>query len=269
MALTAAQDRGFEINEKELKRHGRFIVRFLDLNREKYLIGKGQGGQVDTAGYALLALKAAEVKPSDTTAAVAEYLLQRNSDTDHWVTNSKRPPSEASQFTTTYVGLRGLQSFGTPDQQERIEHRTATVRDWLTKTVAIDHEDRVFRLRGLKTAGAAAGDIESAVGDLVSTQREDGAWAQLDDMDTDAYATATALVALHEAGGMATADPVYQRGLRHLLNTQVEDGSWHVVTRSRPFQTYFETGFPHGADQFISCAASGWATMALLLACEP
>jgi hypothetical protein len=31
-------------------------------------------------------------------------------------------------------------------------------------------------------------------------------------------------------------------------------------------QPYFDGTFPHGADQFISAAASNWATMALALA---
>ncbi len=43
------------------------------------------------------------------------------------------------------------------------------------------------------------------------------------------------------------------------------DGSWLVRTRSHPTQNYFESGFPHGADQFISAAATNWATQALLL----
>jgi hypothetical protein len=51
-----------------------------------------------------------------------------------------------------------------------------------------------------------------------------------------------------------------------LLKTQREDGSWLVRSRSKPFQTYFESGFPHGKDQFISMAATGWATAALSLA---
>ena len=36
-----------------------------------------------------------------------------------------------------------------------------------------------------------------------------------------------------------------------------------------PFQPYYETGFPHAKNQFISIAASGWATTALALACPP
>jgi len=31
------------------------------------------------------------------------------------------------------------------------------------------------------------------------------------------------------------------------------------------FQPYFESGFPHGKDQWISVAGTNWATMALTL----
>ena len=54
-----------------------------------------------------------------------------------------------------------------------------------------------------------------------------------------------------------------------LVRTQLPDGSWYVKSRSKPFQPYYETGFPHGKDQFISSAASGWAATALALACNP
>jgi hypothetical protein len=107
------------------------------------------------------------------------------------------------------------------------------------------------------------------VQELVQTQREDGGWAQLDTLESDAYATGSALVVLHHAGGMQTTDPVYQKGMAFLLKSQREDGSWLVRSRSRPFQAYYESGFPHGKDQFISIAASGWATTALALACPP
>jgi hypothetical protein len=37
----------------------------------------------------------------------------------------------------------------------------------------------------------------------------------------------------------------------------------HRPPASKPFQTYFETGFPPRKGQFISRAASSWATTAL------
>jgi hypothetical protein len=265
LAFTTARERGFTLREEDLKKQLEFIATFLDTNRQNYLQGKGQGGQVDTAGYALFTLELGGWKADETTEAMVEYLLRYNKNLDHWRTTSNRPPSEVSNFTPTYLALRALWKWGDPGQRERIEKRTEAARRWLLKTPAKDTEERVFRLWGLQAAAADEKAIRSAVKELVRSQREDGGWAQTDTMDSDAYATGSALVALHQAGGLATTDPVYQRGVAFLLKTQREDGSWLVRSRSRPFQTYFESGFPHGKDQFISMAASAWATTALAL----
>jgi hypothetical protein len=267
LALTTARSRGFEIDEEELGRQLEFITRFLSSNREKFLAGKGTGGQVDTAGYALLALEVGGQKADDTSSAVTEYLLLYQKDSDHWTNSSDRPPSEGGEFTTNYVGLRGLKAYGTPEQQERISARREQIRSWLEKASPKSTEDHVFRLRSMKLLAVPDDKISTASKELLTLQRDDGGWSQLPEMESDAYATSTALVALQDAG-LATSDAAYQRGLRFLLKTQQEDGSWHVKSRSKPFQTYFETGFPHGKDQFISAAASGWATTALALAVE-
>src|SRR5262249_59299485 len=92
--------------------------------------------------------------------------------------------------------------------------------------------------------------------------------AQLPTLTSDAYATGQALVALHESGAPPVADAAYQRGIRFLLNTQLEDGSWHVKSRAIPIQPYFESDFPHGHDQCISAAATSSVTMALAPAAE-
>lgn len=268
LALTTARSRGFEIDEEELRKQLQFIADFLASKRESFLEGKGTGGQVDTAGYALVTLEAGGWKPDETTSAVAEYLLLYQHDHDRWTTGSKRPPSESSQFTTNFVGLRGLKAFATPEQGKRSTKRIEQVGKALANLPAQDTEDRVFRLQALRAVDAPQIELDAATQELASAQRPDGGWSQLDSLDSDAYATGTALVALHQAGGMPTSDPIYQRGLRFLLKSQLEDGSWHVKSRSKPFQAYFESGFPHGKDQFISCAASGWATMALALACD-
>ena len=71
------------------------------------------------------------------------------------------------------------------------------------------------------------------------------------------------MAALAESGAMKPTDPVYQKGIRFLLGTQLEDGSWYVRTRAIAIQPYFDSEFPHGLNQFISAAATNWATMAL------
>jgi hypothetical protein len=263
MALTTARSRGLTIDGENLRRQVQFTADFLEKNRTNYLAGRGQGGQALTAGYALWTLEMGGWKSDGTTDAVAEFLLKFQKDLDHWKPQTVRPPSEESLFTVSYVALRGLKMFGAAGQQERIAHRTAQVRQWMLKTPARETEDRVFRLRSLHSIEAPRDEIRGAAQELLKTQRADGGWAQLASLDSDAYATGTALVALHQAGGVATADPAYRNGLRFLLAKQLDDGSWHVSTRSEPIQTYYESGYPHGEDQFISIAAAGWATTAL------
>jgi hypothetical protein len=85
-------------------------------------------------------------------------------------------------------------------------------------------------------------------------------------MASDAYATGQALVALSESAQVAVTDSAYKRGVQYLISNQRADGSWHVKSRAIPFQPYFESSFPHGTDQWISAAATNWASMALIRA---
>ncbi len=266
MALTTARVRGFAVDGENLRKQIQFTADFLERNRTNYLAGRGQGGQIDTAGYALWTLAHGGWKPDATTAAVTEFLLLFQKDLEHWKPQSRRPPTEQSLFTSSHVALRGLKTFGTPEQRERIDRRFAQVRQWLIKTPAQDTEDRVSRLLALQLVGASPEEVRRAVQELLQTQRADGGWAQLTELESDAYATGTVLVALHQAGGIPSTDPAYRKGLKYLLSIQLNDGSWHVRTRSTPIQTYYESGYPHGEDQFISIAAASWATTALALA---
>lgn len=265
MVLASADRRGFLIDEAELQRQTQATATFLTRNIDGYRAGKGQAGQVFMAGYALWALDYVDWPADDTTAAVAEYFLQSHADTDHWTTKTQRPPSEGSPFAATFLGLMSLDRYGTPEQQPRIAERRQRVLNWLLKSASIETEDRVFRLWGLHAASASAAEIKRAAGDLLDLQQHHGGWAQAESMAADAYATGTALVALHQAGGIATVDLRYQRGMRYLLDTQAQDGTWHVASRSVPFQAYYESGYPYGDDQFISMSAASWATLALTL----
>ncbi len=255
-----------ESKTDDLAKQAKFIADFLDRNRDNYKEGKGQGGQVDTAGQALFTLELAGWKADSTTEAVIEYLLQRDEKLGHWRPVSNRPPSEASAFTTNFYAIRALQKWGTEAQKVRIDKRLASARTWLLKTPAKDTEDRVYRLLSLQAIGESLEVRKPTVDALLRSQRKDGGWGQTDAMGSDAYATGSALYALYQSGQVAVSSLAYRRGIAFLVMMQEDDGSWKVRSRSKPFQTYYESGFPHGNDQFISIAASGWATTALMLA---
>lgn len=266
LAWSRMKAAGLAPPEKEIKKQSDFILEFLGKNRERFQSGQGTGGQADTAGYAMLTLELAGVKPNETTSAVVEYFLKHQAGEPHWKVTSNRPPSEASNFTTNYLALRAIRVWGAARQKERIEKRKNQVKQWLENTPGKETEDLAFRLLGLKECQAGDNILESAGKKILEKQQASGGWAQKDGMEVDPYATATALAALHLSGTLKSEDKRFIQGVEFLLQEQKADGSWMVKSRSKPFQAYYESGFPHGKDQFISVAASGWGTTVLLLA---
>jgi hypothetical protein len=123
--------------------------------------------------------------------------------------------------------------------------------------------ERADLLFGLSWAGASSADLARVTKALLREQRPDGGWSQNKHMASDAYATGAALAALHASGRLRPSDPAYRHGVDYLLSTRSADGSWHVKSRSAKFQPYFQSGFPHDHDQWISVTATAYAVMAL------
>ena len=93
----------------------------------------------------------------------------------HW-SSAYRPPIEASEFTATAVSLRGIQLYGSNTLRARDEKAVRAGATWLANAHPQTTEDRVFRLFGLTWARAAAAVRQSALKELVATQRPDGGW---------------------------------------------------------------------------------------------
>ena len=265
-ALSVAQKRGYVVDEKVMTAVVRQTTADLRTGLTNYNNGTGQPGGVTRAGYALMALRSGGVKPEEITTAVTGFLLQKDRDQGFWRAGSSRPPSEISSFTNTFLAIYALKNYGDKAQAESIRERIGLARKWLETTPAKETEDRVFQLWGMAEAGSDKSEIRKAVKTLMAEQNEDGGWAQLPHGESDAYATGCVLTVLRTACDLPITDTGYRRGIGYLLKTQLPDGSWHVVSRSKPVQPYFESGFPHGRDQFISMAASAWAAAALALA---
>ena len=266
MAVSAARDHGYRVNETVAADQAKAIGRYLETWRERAIQNIPIAGAVDTMSYLLLGL-AADAYPADAaTDAQAIWLKRRQASDGHWPINTIRPPIESNDIQVTVTSMRALQRFAPPAQQGEYQASVDRARAWLLHAHAADTEERAFRLLGLSWAHAPAAAVQQAAADLLSVQREDGGWSQTATMGSDAYATGEALVALAESGAGNLDNRAYRRGLEYLLRTQIEDGSWMVETRSVPIQAYFESGFPYGINQWISAAATGWATTALALA---
>jgi hypothetical protein len=264
IAFARGPERGFDIPTAEIDSLLDHLIEFLTTHREKYESGTGTGGGVDTAGWALFTLENGKRKPDANTNAVVQYLLKAQKDRDHWRCSSDRPPSEASHFATTFLAVRGLNTWATDEHREAAKKRITSARQWLEKTSPTDTEDHVFRLLALREAGSDTEVVRRAGEQLLQLQRTDGGWSQRSQDGSDAYATGSAWAALCWTQMISHNSTQARAGLAFLLRTQHEDGTWLVRSRSKPFQKYYETGFPHEKDQFISVTASAWATTALL-----
>ena len=269
MAMVLASERGFAVDETARKENIKAALASKTFFEPKDLMKLDHvPGETMTTGYTLIAL-AAEKYPGDAlTDAMALWSASSQFGDGSWNLPSHRAPIEYSPFTGTALGLRALQLYGPPAKRKEFELRIAKARRWLEQNTARDNEGRTFRLLGLGWAGADKKVLMKGVGDLIQSQRADGGWAQLPGLESDAYATGQALYALRIGGGMSPDHESYQKGIANLLQTQLPDGTWLVHTRSYPVQPYFESGFPHGPDQWISAAATSWATLSLTLALD-
>jgi N-acyl-D-amino-acid deacylase len=264
MMVAQARSVGFRVNEAIASSQLTRIAAFLKENSERALENEGIPGAIDTVSYILLGM-AAEKYPADTITYVwVRYARNTQAPDGRFKCIAVRPPLEVSDFQVTAATIRSLLLYA--PRSHETEYGTAVKRAirWLETAEPRSTEDRVFRILGLKWGGGDRSIIRKTALELLKQQRTEGGWGQIPALATDAYATGQALVALRESGLVTAQDTLYQRGVQYLINSQMEDGSWLVRTRSPSFQPYFDSDFPHGYDQFISAAASNWAVMALL-----
>jgi hypothetical protein len=217
-----------------------------------------------SAGYIALGLAAENYPADETTDAMIIELAGRQTPEGSWTAFSHRPPLEYSRISATALAVRAMHAYGPAGLKEAFDRRVDRARTWLVAVQPKTNSEHAFRLLGLAWSRAEKEPIQSQAAALVKQQHDDGGWSELPEVASDAYATATTLYALREGGAVAAADPAYARGVEYLLRTQLDDGSWHVKTRALPLQPYFESGFPHGPDQWISATATGFAAAALM-----
>jgi mono/diheme cytochrome c family protein len=266
MAVSTARANGYTVDEAIAKKQLSTIGTYLESWRERALQNVPIAGGSDTISYLLFGLAVEHYAPDAATDAQALWLKRRQAADGRWPLQTIRPPIESNDIAVTALSLRALQAFAPPAQRAEYQKSVDRARAWLTNAEPDSTEERAFRLLGLYWSGAPAAALQGAARDLLSTQRADGGWAQLEAMGSDAYASGEALVALRESRAVEPANRAYRKGLEYLLHTQIDDGTWIVESRAVPIQAYFESGFPYGVNQWISAAATAWATTALALA---
>jgi ankyrin repeat protein len=265
MTVSTARKNGLPVDEQIARNQVKAIRAYIETWRERALQGVGIPGDAATMSAILVGLADENFPPDAATDAFARFLQSQQWPDGRWRVFSHRPPIESSEIPVTASSIKALQAYAPRVQRAKYEMAVKRGADWLMNARPQTTQDRAYQLLGLEWAGVKPNNafIRRTVRELLAEQRSDGGWAQLPTLASDAYATGQVLVALRQAGALPATHPAFKRGIDFLMKTQLEDGSWYVKSRAIPLQPFFESGFPHGPDQWISAAATNWATMAL------
>jgi squalene cyclase len=196
------------------------------------------------------------------------YLQTHQMADGHWANGPEARPPLCGHFDQTVIAMRALELYAPRVDQAAYAKSIELAATWIGESQPKTNYDLAWRLQGLVWGGQSKAMIAKTQRVLLAAQYSDGGWSDIPSMQSGAFTTGLAMIAL-ASSGLPVSDPAYQRGAQYLLSTQREDGSWHVPTRAAGFQPYFDNGFPHGVDQWISAAGTGLATMALTLATPP
>ncbi len=264
--MALARVRRLPVDEAVATAQRQKIAAYLDDWRERVLVGHGIPGEVDSITPILSGLAAERHVPDAATDALARFVRLQQTPSGSWRATAHRPPIESGDVRVTAESIRALQAYAAPYERPLANAAIRRAAEWLAAVQPDETQERAFQVLGLHWGGANRAVVASAARRLVSGQGADGGWAQIPSLGSDAYATGQSLVALLASGTLTAADPVVRRGVAFLRRTQFADGSWFVARRAIPIQPYFDAGFPYARDQFISAAATNWATQALLYA---
>lgn len=267
IAVAAAARQGIRVDEKVVTEQK--LIAKIELMREREQVLQGVFISTDGLVHSLMQLAEQKYPSDEITDALVAAIASHQSEDGHFSgLPVPRPPLEDSSVLRTAMAIRALTHYTIPARKTEFDQRMVRARGWLAELQHLLPYERSFQLLGLKWGGAGSAEVNRAAGELRRLQRADGGWAQLPTLSSDAYASGVALYALARSG-MPVKDSVFQRGVGYLLATQKPDGSWYVPSRSPKFQPYFQSGFPYDHDQWISTAATCWATSALAEVIEP
>jgi hypothetical protein len=264
VAVTLADAKGVRIDRTAAGASTQATLGVWARSREDMMIGNcSVFGFLGNATYGLFALAEENVTQRPETDAVVSCLRGLQRPDGSWEGGDTRPPLAGRKpLVYTSLAVRGLKTYSPPGQSADAAARIARAREFLRRAVPADTQDTAFKLLGLRWAGAPQREVANEATRLLAMQRRDGGWGQLPTLASDAYATGQALHALC-ASGAGPLSRQYRNGVQYLLRTQLGDATWYVRSRAIGFQPYFDAGFPHGRDQFISAAATSWAVIAL------
>lgn len=263
-----ALDRGFQVDPKLVADTNEWaMTRFdrIDLPRDE----RPGWSMVNSIALNFAAMAQAipkqEVASKDLLQRISAHLLKHQETDGSWAWSSapalnRPPPFFESDEVATRLGYMALGPHvrNADGENASIVTARANAAKWLkeqtpTNTTQSALLELLMRYRDGEKSDQLQPDIEK----FLKRQNEDGGWGQLDDRDSDAFATGQSLYILRQLG-LDRSRPEMQRGIAFLVANQQEDGSWPMTRRGHPGVTPGPFKMP------IIYFGSAWGTLGLL-----
>jgi hypothetical protein len=163
-----------------------------------------------------------------------DFLLTRQPQDGGMVVDRDEAPIVQGRFMTSANSLVALMRAHETTQDAK--YRTAADRAlaWVVANRPETTQDKIFKVLALSRFGTPQQKrlIAPVLDQLITEQQPDGGWKErVAGKGSNAFATGQVLYALKDAGA-STRSPVFARGVRYLLETQVhdthlkDDGTW-------------------------------------------
>ncbi len=223
MAVSLARKNGFRVDEQTAARQVQVNAGVLagarDHVHQGFLLTLVNASPV-ILGYALLGLDAEGHKPDLSTDAVAMYLQAHQMADGHWAAGPEARPPLCGTADETVIAMRALQLYAPRVDQAAYTKSIQLAATWIGEFQPKTNYDMAWRLLGLSWGSQNKTAILKARRDMLAAQRADGGWPDIASMQSSAFTTGLAMIAL-ETSGLPVSDPAYQRGVQYLLRTKV------------------------------------------------
>lgn len=196
---------------------------------------------------------------------IAGHLLRHQEKDGSWAWSSapaqnRPPPFFESDEVATMLAFIALGSHEKGNRQKKEEFQKALklAAGWLAMNKPGDSTQEIaFRLLLEFAENGHAKKDNPQIRKIMDRQNRDGGWGQLKGAASDAYATGQVLYILGLAGVKSETREI-QRGVKFLVQSQNQDGSWPMTRRGHPGVNPSKNHVP------IIYFGSAWGTIGLM-----
>ncbi len=204
MSVAVARKAGFRIDEKiaaqQVQANAGALQGVRDLLHQGTFV-PGLNVNPVIVAYVLVGLDAEGYKGDLSTDAVAMFIQSHQLADGHWAGGPEsRPPLCSDEIGQTVLAMHGLQLYAPPVDKAAFAKSIQMAATWIGEFQPKLNYDLAWRLQGLVWGGKSKEAILKARNDLLAVQRADGGWSDMAPMESGAYTTGLAMIALQSSG---------------------------------------------------------------------